>query len=99
MPDLLPPEIWSQIFDLAADEDILFHPGIPTAMAESAWYKDIIINEWRLRSPREAMNILQRRSYATKKVYSRFVRNSIRLIYICSLGNNLHVSPMAGSRI
>ena len=50
MPDLLPSEIWSQIFDLAADEDILFRPGIPTAMAESAWYKDIIINEWRLRS-------------------------------------------------
>ncbi|KIM38035.1 hypothetical protein M413DRAFT_448073 [Hebeloma cylindrosporum] len=66
MPEL-PSEIWSQIFDLAADEDILFLPGIPTAMAESAWYRDIIVNEWRLRSPREAMNVLQRRSYATKK--------------------------------
>ena len=69
MPEL-PSEIWSQIFDLAADEDILFLPGIPTAMAESAWYRDIIVNEWRLRSPREAMNMLQRRSYATKKVRS-----------------------------
>ena len=69
MPEL-PSEIWSQIFDLAADEDILFLPGIPTSMAESAWYRDIIVNEWRLRSPQEAMNMLQRRSYATKKVRS-----------------------------
>jgi hypothetical protein len=64
----LPAEIWTQIFDLAADEDILFQPGIPTIMVESAWYKDIIIDQWRLRSPGEAMNLLQRRSYATKKV-------------------------------
>ncbi|KAF8198534.1 hypothetical protein BJ912DRAFT_951753 [Pholiota molesta] len=63
----LPAEIWTQIFDLAADEDILFQPGIPTIMVESAWYKDIIIDQWRLRSPGEAMNLLQRRSYATKK--------------------------------
>ncbi|KAF8891483.1 hypothetical protein CPB84DRAFT_1683298 [Gymnopilus junonius] len=63
----LPAEIWTQIFDLAADEDILFQPGIPTGMAESAWAKDRIINDWRLRSPQEAMNMLQRRSYATKK--------------------------------
>jgi hypothetical protein len=70
MPEL-PSEIWSQIFDLAADEDILFLPGIPTAMAESAWYRDIIVDEWRLRSPREAINMLQRRSYAIKKVHSK----------------------------
>ncbi|KAF9479495.1 hypothetical protein BDN70DRAFT_690771 [Pholiota conissans] len=63
----LPAEIWTQIFDLAADEDILFQPGIPTVMAESAWYKDRILDQWRLRSPGEALNLLQRRSYATKK--------------------------------
>ncbi|KAF8960422.1 hypothetical protein BDZ97DRAFT_1665771 [Flammula alnicola] len=67
MPAELPAEIWTQIFDLAADEDILFQHGIPTVMAESAWFKDIIIGQWRLRSPGEAMNLLQRRSYATKK--------------------------------
>ncbi|PPR05316.1 hypothetical protein CVT26_011575 [Gymnopilus dilepis] len=63
----LPAEIWTQIFDLAADEDLLFQPGIPTGMAESAWVKDRILGDWRLRSPQEAMNMLQRRSYATKK--------------------------------
>ncbi|KAF9547469.1 hypothetical protein CPC08DRAFT_745201 [Agrocybe pediades] len=63
----LPSELWSQIFDLAADEDILFQHGFPSVMAESAWYKDYILGEWRLRSPREAMNLLQRRSYFTKK--------------------------------
>ncbi|KAF8157206.1 hypothetical protein B0H34DRAFT_658290 [Crassisporium funariophilum] len=63
----LPAEVWTQIFDLAADEDIIFQHGLPTVMAESAWYKDIIVDEWRLRSPQEAMNFLQRRSYAMKK--------------------------------
>jgi hypothetical protein len=51
----------SECLILATDEDILFCPGIPTAMAESAWYKDIVINGWKLRSPREVMNVLQRR--------------------------------------
>jgi hypothetical protein len=97
MPEL-PSEIWSQIFDLAADEDILFLAGIPTAMAESAWYRDIIINQWRLRSPREAMNMLQRRSYATKKVRSESVHPQTSLNDLFS-GDNLYLSPMAWSRI
>ncbi|KDR66534.1 hypothetical protein GALMADRAFT_80689 [Galerina marginata CBS 339.88] len=62
----LPAEIWTQIFDLAADEDILFQQGIPTVMAESAWYKNVV-GMWNLRTPQEALNMLQRRSYATKK--------------------------------
>ncbi|KAH9478036.1 hypothetical protein JR316_0010272 [Psilocybe cubensis] len=82
MISTLPDEIWSQIFDLAADEDILFQQGFPTVMAESAWYQDKVGGEfdtlpisrrwslesasWRLRSPQQAMNLLQSRSYATK---------------------------------
>ena len=62
----LPAEIWIQIFYLAADEDIIIQHGLPTVLAESAWYKDR--DEWKLRSPQEAMEMLQRRSYAMKKV-------------------------------
>lgn len=62
----LPGEIWIQIFYLAADEDIIIQHGLPTILAESAWYKDR--DDWKLRSPQEAMEMLQRRSYAVKKV-------------------------------
>lgn len=62
----LPAEIWIQIFYLAADEDIIIQHGLPTILANSAWYKDG--DDWKLRSPREAMEMLQRRSYAMKKV-------------------------------
>lgn len=62
----LPSEIWTQIFDLAADEDLIFRYGLPTSMAESAWFKSVI-EEWALRTPQEALNLIQRRSYATKK--------------------------------
>ena len=62
----LPAEIWIQIFYLAADEDIIIQHGLPTVLAESAWYKNG--DEWKLRSPQEAMEMLQRRSYAMKKV-------------------------------
>jgi hypothetical protein len=65
----VPDEILTQIFDLAADEDVIFQYGLPTAMAESAWFKNAF-NEWALRSPQEAINMIQRRSYATKKVSS-----------------------------
>ena len=73
----LPAEVWARIFHLAADDDILFRPGIPTSLAESAWCKDQWQScrdgggsgvEWNLRSPERAMDILQRRSYSTKKV-------------------------------
>ncbi|KIY48402.1 hypothetical protein FISHEDRAFT_43360 [Fistulina hepatica ATCC 64428] len=62
----LPAEVWKQIFDLAADEDIIFGHGVPTSMVESAWFKNVF-NEWTLRTPQEAINQIQRRSYATKK--------------------------------
>ncbi|KAJ7727419.1 hypothetical protein DFH07DRAFT_906498 [Mycena maculata] len=69
MPDL-PAELWTQIFDLAADEDVLFQHGLPTTMAESAWFKDFF-GEWALRSPQDAIDLMQRRSYATKKAIVR----------------------------
>ncbi|KIL64685.1 hypothetical protein M378DRAFT_77851 [Amanita muscaria Koide BX008] len=62
----LPEEIWTHIFDLAADEDLIFQYGLPTSMAEAAWFKSIV-SEWALRTPQEALNLIQRRSYATKK--------------------------------
>lgn len=63
----LPDEILTEIFDLAADEDVIFQYGLPTVMAEAAWFRNVM-GEWALRSPREAINTIQRRSYATKKV-------------------------------
>jgi len=65
----LPAEILTQIFDLAADEDVIFQYGLPTVMAESAWFKNVA-KAWTLRSPGDALNLIQRRSYATKKVSS-----------------------------
>ena len=65
----LPAEILTQIFDLAADEDVIFQYGLPTVMAESAWFKSYA-KKWTLRSPGDALNLIQRRSYATKKVSS-----------------------------
>jgi hypothetical protein len=65
--DRFPAEIWTQIFDLAADEDVIFQYGLPTSMAESAWYKNGL-DQWLLRSPADALNLVQRRSYKTKKV-------------------------------
>ncbi|KAH7882849.1 hypothetical protein F5I97DRAFT_142084 [Phlebopus sp. FC_14] len=66
MAERLPPELWSYIFDLAADEDVIFYPGLQTSMAQSTWVKSIFGN-WDLRTPRDVINIIQRRSYATKK--------------------------------
>lgn len=65
----LPAEIWTHVFDIAADEDVIFHHGLPTAMAESAWSKDS--GEWALRSPQDALELIQRRSYGTKKARRR----------------------------
>ncbi|KAJ7137544.1 hypothetical protein C8R43DRAFT_1072215 [Mycena crocata] len=62
----LPGELWTQVFDLAADEDVIFQHGLPTSMAESAWFKDFF-GEWALRSPQDALDLVQRRSYVTKK--------------------------------
>lgn len=63
-----PDELWRQIFDLAVDEDMIFQPWLLTSMAESAWFKNALFDEWCLRPPQEALNLLQRRSYASKKV-------------------------------
>ncbi|KAJ7260379.1 hypothetical protein B0H12DRAFT_1014155 [Mycena haematopus] len=62
----LPTELWTHVFDLAADEDVIFQHGLRTTMAESAWVKDFF-GEWALRSPQDELNLVQRRSYATKK--------------------------------
>ncbi|KAJ7654671.1 hypothetical protein DFH06DRAFT_1282412 [Mycena polygramma] len=77
MPDL-PFELWTQVFDLAADvvlgkfadEDVIFQHGLPMTMAESAWFKDFF-GEWALRSPQDALGLVQTRSYATKKAIVR----------------------------
>jgi hypothetical protein len=49
------PAIWIKIFYLEADEDMIIKHGLPTVLAESAWYKDG--DEWKLRSPQEAMEM------------------------------------------
>jgi hypothetical protein len=73
----LPSEIWTQIFDLATDDDALSLRPILTSFAESAWskvYWKMYIgsgdpaSQWRVRSPEQIRDILQRRNYATKKV-------------------------------
>lgn len=97
----LPAEIWARIFDLAADDDILFRPGIPTTLAESAWCKDDRKTyltrgnpEWALRSPEQAMDVLQRRSYSTKKVISSLF---CRLFSLLTPTNARQSSPHVGS--
>lgn len=77
----LPAEIWIQIFYLATDEDIIIQHGLPTVLAESAWYKDRD-DEWELRSPQDAMEMLQRRSYAMKKVNLSLPRARLVCLYI-----------------
>ncbi|KAJ3782946.1 hypothetical protein GGU10DRAFT_378094 [Lentinula aff. detonsa] len=93
----LPDEILSQIFDLAADEDVIFRHGLPTVMAEAAWFKNAL-NEWSLRSPQDAINIIQRRSYATKKAIMLTCKTWRRLgsefLYRCLFFDNpsrLHI--------
>ncbi|KAI6104143.1 hypothetical protein F5141DRAFT_1029674 [Pisolithus sp. B1] len=70
MADRLPPELWSYIFDLAADENVIFYPGLPTSMTPSTWSR-AIYGEWKVRTPQDTINITQRRSYATKKAIIR----------------------------
>ncbi|KAG1832321.1 hypothetical protein DFJ58DRAFT_823198 [Suillus subalutaceus] len=66
MAHSLPPELWSHIFGLAADEDTIFYPGLPTSMTQSSWARSLV-TDWQLRTPRDSINMVQRRSYATKK--------------------------------
>ncbi|KAG5643028.1 hypothetical protein DXG03_001640 [Asterophora parasitica] len=62
----LPREIWAQIFDLAADEDVIFQYGLPTMHSQSLWHKNLR-GKWEVRRPTDAMNAIQFNSYATKK--------------------------------
>ncbi|OJA21318.1 hypothetical protein AZE42_03878 [Rhizopogon vesiculosus] len=66
MANSLPRELWSHIFDLAADEDTIFYPGLPTSMTQSSWARSLI-TDWQLRTPQDTINMIQRRAYATKK--------------------------------
>ncbi|KAH7908860.1 hypothetical protein BJ138DRAFT_1011934 [Hygrophoropsis aurantiaca] len=67
MASILPPELWSHIFALAADEDVLFSPLLPTSFAPSTWTRHIFTHDNTLRTPHDALCILQRRNYHTKK--------------------------------
>ncbi|KXN87305.1 hypothetical protein AN958_08969, partial [Leucoagaricus sp. SymC.cos] len=62
----LPSEILVQIFNLAADDDLIFQYGLQTSFFVQAWWKTFH-GDWQLRSPREALNYIQKRSYFTKK--------------------------------
>ncbi|KAJ7469698.1 hypothetical protein FB451DRAFT_1476595 [Mycena latifolia] len=55
MPDL-PSEVWTQVFDLAADEDLIFEYGLPTTMSESEWFEDYF-GDWALRSPQDVLDL------------------------------------------
>ncbi|KAL9710025.1 hypothetical protein Ac2012v2_007087 [Leucoagaricus gongylophorus] len=61
-----PAEILVQIFHLAADDDLIFQYGLQTCFSVHAWYR-AFHGGWQLRSPREAFNYIQKRSYFTKK--------------------------------
>ncbi|EIW77427.1 hypothetical protein CONPUDRAFT_168355 [Coniophora puteana RWD-64-598 SS2] len=78
MANRIPPELWSHIFDIAADEDVIFFPGLPTKMSQSSWYKHVA-GRWKLRTPQDAINIIQRRSYFTKKSIIRTCKSWHRL--------------------
>jgi hypothetical protein len=75
MPDL-PAELWTHVFDLAADEDVIFQYALPSVMAESAWFKNVF-GKWMLRSPQDALDLIQRRSYATKKVVLKYTADIV----------------------
>lgn len=62
-----PAEIWIQIFNLAADDDLIFQYGLETSFSFHAWWKTLS-GSWQLRSPPDALNYIQKRSYFTKKV-------------------------------
>jgi hypothetical protein len=94
----LPDEIWTQIFDLAVDEDVIFQYWLPTSMAECAWFRHISGDHWVLRTPQEALNLVQRRSYFTKKV-SIFSRFRTRSNWPIVNHNNMQKMARVGSRI
>jgi hypothetical protein len=93
----LPSEIWTQIFHLAADEDEIFRYELPISLDTSVWARNTIkdklpqsdIQDWTLKTPSDALNFLQRRSYATKKVCqhlgSLLGRISVRGVSVCQV--------------
>ena len=52
----LPAEIWAQIFNLAADDDLIFQYGLQTSFSVHAWWK-AFHGDWLLRSPMEASQL------------------------------------------
>lgn len=62
----LPAELWNTIFDIAADEHVIFNHNQLTVMAESMWAPHG--QQWQLVAPEESLDLIQKRSYATKKV-------------------------------
>lgn len=61
----LPAELWTAIFDIAADEDIIFDYSLPNVLAESTWFNTM--GQWQLNTPEQLLHLVQKRSYATKK--------------------------------
>ena len=98
MANSLPPELWSYIFDLAADQDTIFYPGLPTSMTQSSWARSLI-TDWQLRTPQDTINMLQRRVYATKKVGAS--NKTIPLCNPFSVVNhiNMQILAQSGSRV
>ncbi|KIK63106.1 hypothetical protein GYMLUDRAFT_72342 [Collybiopsis luxurians FD-317 M1] len=87
----VPPEILTRILGHVCDEDVIFQYALPTVMAEAAWFKNAL-DEWALRSPQEAVNTIQRRSYATKKAIMLTCKTWCRLgsefLYRCLFFDN-----------
>ncbi|KAJ7137473.1 hypothetical protein C8R43DRAFT_612016 [Mycena crocata] len=82
-------ELWTQVFDLAADEDVIFQHGLPTSMAESAWFTDFF-GEWATRFPQDALELVQRRSYATKKaIVKQWHSLGTKFLFRCLFFNDL----------
>ncbi|ESK92011.1 hypothetical protein Moror_10295 [Moniliophthora roreri MCA 2997] len=71
---MLPDELWLHIFEYATDEDVLLQPALPTAMSDYAWYihedSEEGSREWKLRSPEEALDVVQREAWKVKMALS-----------------------------
>ncbi|KAJ7075278.1 hypothetical protein B0H15DRAFT_916981 [Mycena belliarum] len=70
MPDL-PSELWTQIFDLAADQALILQHRLPTAMSGLEHFHQNNLGGWSTgwsaESMQQQLNWVQRRSYRTKK--------------------------------
>ncbi|KAJ7075275.1 hypothetical protein B0H15DRAFT_792003 [Mycena belliarum] len=65
MPDL-PSELWTQIFDLAADEALILQHRLPTSMSGLKHFQNNL-SGFPAESLQDELNRVQRRSYRTKK--------------------------------